>query len=66
MSKPIVLITSASGRIGKELVALLAQEGSFAIRACCFNMDKAESLAELGAILGKVHCEVLQPFTPPR
>jgi len=49
MNKPTVLITSASGRIGKELLALLAQEGSFTIRACCFNMDKADSLKALGA-----------------
>lgn len=49
MSKPIVLITSASGRIGKELVALLAREGNFTIRACCFSMDKAESLKAYGA-----------------
>ncbi len=49
MSKPIVLITSASGRIGRELVALLAKDGSFTIRACCFSDDKAESLRALGA-----------------
>ncbi len=47
--KPTVLITSASGRIGKELVALLAQDGAFNIRACCFSMDKADSLKALGA-----------------
>ncbi|MEE9333296.1 MAG: NmrA family NAD(P)-binding protein [Granulosicoccaceae bacterium] len=49
MAKPIVLITSASGRIGKELLALLAKEGTFVIRACCFSMEKAESLKALGA-----------------
>lgn len=49
MDKPIVLITSASGRIGKELVALLAQEKKFTVRACCFSMEKADSLRELGA-----------------
>jgi len=49
VAKPTVLITSASGRIGKELVALLAQEGSFTVRACCFSMDKAASLSALGA-----------------
>lgn len=48
MAKPIVLITSASGRIGKELVALLAQQGNFTIRACCFSMEKADSLKALG------------------
>lgn len=49
MSKPIVLITSASGRIGKELVALLAQEGNFTVRACCFTLGNAEALTALGA-----------------
>ncbi len=49
MPKPIVLITSASGRIGKELVAQLAQEGTFTVRACCFSMEKADSLRALGA-----------------
>jgi len=49
MSKPTVLITSASGRIGKELVSLLAQDGSLNVRACCFSMEKAESLKALGA-----------------
>jgi len=49
MAKSTVLITSASGRIGKELVALLAKEGSFNIRACCFSMEKADALKTLGA-----------------
>lgn len=49
MSKPIVLITSASGRIGKELVALLARGGEFTVRACSFNPDNSEMLTELGA-----------------
>ncbi len=49
MSKPIVLITSASGRIGKELLALLAKDGSFTIRACCFSMEKEASLKSVGA-----------------
>jgi len=49
MTKPIVLVTSASGRIGKELVALLASQGTFLVRACCFSMEKAESLKALGA-----------------
>ena len=49
MSKPIVLITSASGRIGKELLALLAKDGTFTIRACCFSDNKADSLRALGA-----------------
>ena len=49
MSKPIVLITSASGRIGKELVARLAKAGDFTIRATSFSEGKAESLSALGA-----------------
>lgn len=49
MTKPIVLITSASGRIGKELVALLSQDGTFKVRACCFSQSKAASLQALGA-----------------
>ncbi len=49
MSKPIVLITSASGRIGKELVAQLSKAGDFTIRACCFSDNKADSLRALGA-----------------
>ncbi len=49
MTKPIVLITSASGRIGKELVALLSQDGAYTVRACCFTQGKADSLQALGA-----------------
>ena len=49
MSKPIVLITSASGRIGKELIALLARNKNFVIRACCFSSNKESALLALGA-----------------
>lgn len=49
MSKPIALITSASGRIGKELIALLSKERQFIVRACCFSENKAQSLNDLGA-----------------
>jgi len=49
MAKPTVLVTSASGRIGKELLALLSQDGSFKVRACCFSESKAESLKSFGA-----------------
>ncbi len=49
MSKPVVLITSASGRIGKELVALLAAEGDFVVRACSFSPGNRDALTALGA-----------------
>ena len=49
MSKPIALITSASGRIGKELVARLAQQGQFHVRACYFNEATSEALRGYGA-----------------
>ena len=49
MSKPILLITSASGRIGRELIARLAQSQQFTIRACYFSDAKAEFLKDLGA-----------------
>lgn len=49
MSKPVVLITSASGRIGKELVALLAHAGEFSVRACSFSPGNHDALLALGA-----------------
>ncbi len=49
MSKPIVLVTSASGRIGRELIARLAKEQQFLIRACCFSESKTEFLRSIGA-----------------
>lgn len=49
MTKPVVLITSATGRIGKELVARLAQAGEFTVRACYHNESKAADLKALGA-----------------
>jgi len=49
MAKPTVLITSASGRIGKELVSQLSQAKKFNVRACCFSQNKADSLKALGA-----------------
>ncbi|SMC74950.1 Uncharacterized conserved protein YbjT, contains NAD(P)-binding and DUF2867 domains [Desulfocicer vacuolatum DSM 3385] len=49
MSKPVVLITSATGRIGRELVARLAKSNKFTIRVCYFTEGKAESLGKLGA-----------------
>ena len=49
MSKPTVLITSATGRIGKELVATLARDDDFTVRACSFNPDNRDVLTTLGA-----------------
>lgn len=49
MPKPVVLITSASGRIGKELVARLAQDGTYTVRACSFSPTSGDVLAGLGA-----------------
>ena len=49
MTKPIILITSASGRIGRELVARLASQDMFTIRATCFSESKSDRLLELGA-----------------
>ncbi len=49
MAKPTVLITSSTGRIGKELVAQLAQQKNFTVRACYFSDSKAEDLKALGA-----------------
>ncbi|WP_299030874.1 NAD(P)H-binding protein [uncultured Sulfitobacter sp.] len=49
MTKQTVLITSATGRIGKELVARLGAAGKFNVRACYFSDDKAQSLLALGA-----------------
>ena len=49
MSKQTVLITSATGRIGKELVARLATNDAFTVRACYFSDDKAAGLLKLGA-----------------
>lgn len=45
----VFLITSATGRIGKELVARLATNDAFAVRACYFSDDKAAGLLKLGA-----------------
>ncbi|SLN34710.1 NAD(P)H azoreductase [Roseovarius albus] len=49
MSKPVVLITSATGRIGRELVARLAAGDQFTVRACYFSDSKIEHLKALGA-----------------
>ena len=44
-----VLVTSAPGRIGKELVALLARSGKFKVRAAVYSPEKAALLRGLGA-----------------
>ncbi len=49
MQKPVVLITSATGRIGRELLARLSAAGNFHVRACSFTESKAGDLTELGA-----------------
>ena len=49
MSNPVVLITSATGRIGRELVAKLSQQGQFTVRACYFSDNKIDQLKTLGA-----------------
>ncbi|NKB60682.1 MAG: NAD(P)H-binding protein [Gammaproteobacteria bacterium] len=49
MSKPLILITSASGRIGRELVSRLSKQGQFVVRACYFSEDKIPLLEDLGA-----------------
>jgi len=64
VSKPVVLITSASGRIGKELVALLARDGNFVVRACSFSPDNREMLLALGAD-EVVHFDLNQAATWP-
>ncbi len=49
MQKPVVLITSATGRIGRELLARLSAAGDFHVRGCSFTESKAADLTELGA-----------------
>jgi len=49
MSRPVVLVTSASGRIGKELVARLRTSGKFTVRAASHSESKGEYLKKLGA-----------------
>jgi len=44
-----VLVTSATGRIGKELVARLAQNPDIKVRAFYFSDAKADDLKALGA-----------------
>ncbi|KAG1647544.1 hypothetical protein GQR58_030512 [Nymphon striatum] len=50
MSQPVVLVTSASGRIGKELVARLAQAGDFTVRASKPSTPRAGSATRWGPL----------------
>jgi len=47
--KPMVLVTSATGRIGKELVARLAKDDQFVVRACWFSEGNDAALLAVGA-----------------
>merc|ERR1712087_483347 len=47
--KRVVLVTGATGRIGKELVARLAKAGGFHVRAALYSPGKADYLKTLGA-----------------
>lgn len=49
MTNQTVLITSATGRIGRELVARLSKVECITVRACYFSESKAEMLKDLGA-----------------
>lgn len=49
MTTKTVLITSATGRIGKELVARLTKVNGIKTRACYFSDAKADGLTALGA-----------------
>ena len=48
-NKPTVLVTSATGRIGKEVVARLASRGDVRVRAAVYTPSKAPYLYSLGA-----------------
>jgi len=49
MSQTTAFITSATGRIGKELVARLAHNDMFKIRAASYSPGNDDALKELGA-----------------
>eukprot|EP00927_Polykrikos_kofoidii_P020082 TRINITY_DN1946_c0_g1_i5.p1 TRINITY_DN1946_c0_g1~~TRINITY_DN1946_c0_g1_i5.p1 ORF type:complete len:419 (-),score=85.74 TRINITY_DN1946_c0_g1_i5:156-1412(-) len=44
-----VLVTSATGRIGKEVVARLSQSGQFNVRCAVHSVGKSEYLKKIGA-----------------
>ena len=45
----MVLVTSASGRIGKEVIARLAKSGKFTVRATMHSPSKEAYLKQIGA-----------------
>merc|ERR1719198_2500142 len=49
MASRIVLVTGATGRIGKEVIARLAKKEGLHIRAALHNPEKADYLTKLGA-----------------
>jgi len=49
MSSPVVLVTSASGRIGKEVIARLKLSNKFTVRAAVHSPNKGDYLKKLGA-----------------
>jgi len=49
MPRPVLLVTSASGRIGKEVIARLKGTDQFIVRAAVHNPAKTEYLEKLGA-----------------
>ena len=49
MAGPVVLVTSASGRIGKEVIARLKSSGKFTVRAALHSPAKTDYLKKLGA-----------------
>ena len=49
MPRPVLLVTSASGRIGKEVISRLKGTEQFTVRAAVHNPAKTEYLEKLGA-----------------
>jgi len=49
VGRQTVLVTSATGRIGKEVVARLSQSGQFTVRCAVHNVAKADYLKSIGA-----------------
>eukprot|EP00747_Dinoflagellata_sp_TGD_P170325 gnl/TRDRNA2_/TRDRNA2_201614_c0_seq1.p1 gnl/TRDRNA2_/TRDRNA2_201614_c0~~gnl/TRDRNA2_/TRDRNA2_201614_c0_seq1.p1 ORF type:complete len:325 (+),score=72.18 gnl/TRDRNA2_/TRDRNA2_201614_c0_seq1:50-1024(+) len=49
MTLPVALVISATGRIGKEVVARLSKGGKFKVRAAVHNPDKSDYLKSIGA-----------------